>query len=517
MQTATSQGDMALRRPRRRGPLLVLLLALLPSAALADDYDRWYTVDMAGGRAGYCHAVQKTDGDKITTTNEIKFKISRAQVEVKLELDGEFVETKAGKPVSMKTVMKFAQIPVTLVCTYGEKDMKVDLTRAGSVTHQTLPLPEGVWLTPAAASDYVKQRLAAKADKIEVRTVDPGGLDPMDPMGVLKPALITHSDCRPESIQALGKALAVTRCITTTSAQAGVQSVEFLDDQGVPVRSDTNFGGLAMSMSAATREEAKANRAGPEMMTNTFVKPDRPIPNAREITKAVYEVSMTDGKLPVFPDTGSQRFAPINDSSGRLTIDTKALAPAPEADRADPAFTQPSAMVNSDDEKVKQLTEEALKKAAQSPAAKAETLRRFVFNYITDKDLDVGFASAAETARTRKGDCTEHGVLLAAMLRAGGIPSRIACGLVYVDGFAGAEGVFGYHMWAQALLDRDGKPTWVDLDGTLDVDSAFDAAHIALAVSALSDGKSQDTLITLATIIGRLRIKVDPVQDPGKP
>src|SRR5205085_3072434 len=129
-----------------------------------------------------------------------------------------------------------------------------------------------------------------------------------------------------------------------------------------------------------------------------------------------------------------------------------------------------------------------------------------------EKDLGVGFANASETARTRRGDCTEHGVLLAALLRAANIPSRVACGLIYADGFAGSKHIFGYHMWAQALLNVNGKPTWVDLDGTLGDKTPFDATHIALAVSALADGQSQDALMAIATVIGRLQIKVESVE-----
>ena len=40
----------------------------------------------------------------------------------------------------------------------------------------------------------------------------------------------------------------------------------------------------------------------------------------------------------------------------------------------------------------------------------------------TEKDLSVGFATAADVARTAQGDCTEHAVLLAALLRASDIP-----------------------------------------------------------------------------------------------
>src|SRR5262249_45186208 len=153
-------------------------------------------------------------------------------------------------------------------------------------TEQDKPMPEGQWLTPAAAGEFVRQRLLAKADKIEVRTVDPAG--GLDPLAGLEPAMITHKDMRRETIQALGRPLEVVRCITTTSTQAGVESTEHLDDQGVVVRSETKLGGIAMTMMVATPEEAKADRPGPEMMTNTFVKPDKPIKDARSTTHAVF-------------------------------------------------------------------------------------------------------------------------------------------------------------------------------------------------------------------------------------
>ena len=39
------------------------------------------------------------------------------------------------------------------------------------------------------------------------------------------------------------------------------------------------------------------------------------------------------------------------------------------------------------------------------------------------------------------------------MLRADGIPARVASGLVYADGFLGSRDIFGWHMWTQALID----------------------------------------------------------------
>jgi hypothetical protein len=98
-------------------------------------------------------------------------------------------------------------------------------------------------------------------------------------------------------------------------------------------------------------------------------------------------------------------------------------------------------------------------------------------------------------------------MLLAAMLRADGIPSRVACGLIYADEFAGEREIFGYHMWTQALLSIDGVPTWVDLDPTL-AGAAFDATHIALGVSALGDADATSSLSGLIPLLGRVTIRV---------
>ena len=88
-------------------------------------------------------------------------------------------------------------------------------------------------------------------------------------------------------------------------------------------------------------------------------------------------------------------------------------------------------------------------------------------------------------ARTGSGDCTEHAVLLAALLKARMIPSRVCHGLVYVelggsaingqaevdaegnviDSAASGDGQFGWHMWSQALINGH----WHDLDATLHV------------------------------------------------
>ena len=137
-------------------------------------------------------------------------------------------------------------------------------------------------------------------------------------------------------------------------------------------------------------------------------------------------------------------------------------------------------------------------------------MRAFVQRFINSKDLSVGLATASEVARTQQGDCTEHAMLLAAMLRAQRIPSRVVSGVIYVDQFLDQSKMFGYHMWTQAWLEDDGKPgkgRWIDLDAVLP-DKPFDAAHIALTTSAMSNDSLTNDLVAMMPIVGRLKIKV---------
>jgi transglutaminase-like putative cysteine protease len=97
-------------------------------------------------------------------------------------------------------------------------------------------------------------------------------------------------------------------------------------------------------------------------------------------------------------------------------------------------------------------------------------------------------------------------VLLAALLRAAGIPARLVTGLVYLADFAGAEGVFGYHMWVQAWTGG----SWLDLDATLP--GGFDATHVALAVSDLAGPEPGGELDRLLPLVGKLRIRVLEVE-----
>jgi hypothetical protein len=142
----------------------------------------------------------------------------------------------------------------------------------------------------------------------------------------------------------------------------------------------------------------------------------------------------------------------------------------------------------------------------------ADALRAAVFRHLSRKNLASGFATASECVRSRAGDCTEHAVLLCALLRTQGIPARVASGLLYVAESGAVRNSYGWHMWTQAIID--GK--WIDFDAVLPPDGPrCDASHLLTGWSA-ADGASLDTdLARIVDLMGDTEIDVRSIN--GKP
>ncbi len=498
-----------MRQTRRSSGLLrcvpVLAMLLLTAAAMGQDSDLWYALELMGSRCGETHTTVKTADGKVTTHSTMNLGIKRGNMDaLEIAIESTFVETEDGKPVMMTTTKRLAAPPVTDTYIFAP-DGSAELTtiQAGKKNTQQLPKPEGVWLTPAAAQKFIAQRVKAGAAEFTLRTIDP--------TEGLEPVTVKYDEFEPEKITIEGKTYDATkrRVTVNTKAMKGVKSTEYVDSEGEILRSETNLGGLRVVMIATSKKNVGVREAAPELMVSTFIRPDKPIADPRHARKLVLLLSVPEDSMPDLPNTGSQQAEVVTPASTRLTITTAPLAPASEADIKNETYLKATSMADSGDEKIKELAALAVKDVGEDPAAKAEACRRFVFKYIRKKNLGVGLATASQVAVSREGDCTEHGVLLAALLRANGIPSRAAVGLVFADQFMGQEGIFGYHMWAQALLTVDGKPRWVDLDGAISESIPFDATHITLDTTNLADGGGSAGLGAVAVILGRLQVKVE--------
>ncbi|MEZ6058405.1 MAG: transglutaminase domain-containing protein [Planctomycetaceae bacterium] len=165
------------------------------------------------------------------------------------------------------------------------------------------------------------------------------------------------------------------------------------------------------------------------------------------------------------------------------------IDPSHRPDRKDAPELASSTYITSADAQVQKLAKEAAPIDA-SAVEIALGCERQVQQWVSRKTMSSNLATAAEVARSKEGDCTEHAVLLAAMLRARGVPARVAVGLVYWDRYQ----AFAGHAWTEAYIgDR-----WIPLDATL-AQGGIGAGHIKLSDSTMADGAPNLLLSAMTT------------------
>lgn len=276
----------------------------------------------------------------------------------------------------------------------------------------------------------------------------------------------------------------------------------WMDRNGELLKTETDFIGTKLTTYTVPKEVALEELAGAELdlAVNTLVPVDR-IKNAHETRKVVYRITMPGNDPLANLSTGpTQAVRRIDPETAELTV--TALKPRPNAPivRANPEFLAATRFLQSTDYNVIKHARRASANETD-PARIALAMERYVHEKLAEKNFSTALASAAEVAKNLEGDCTEHAVLLAAMLRVKRIPSRISVGLVYIE----SRSSFGGHMWTEAYLGGQ----WVPLDATLG-QGGIGAAHIKMADSSFSDEAAAPvtTFLPLINVLGTMKIEV---------
>lgn len=177
-----------------------------------------------------------------------------------------------------------------------------------------------------------------------------------------------------------------------------------------------------------------------------------------------------------------------------FTLDAYPVAQAPEADARHLAA---SFLVDYTEPAIQALRGRIEQRYGSRPAP-AE-LEAFVHDYIEVKDVARGFDVASVVAQSRSGDCSEHAVLLTALLRMYGYPARTVLG-VFVSLH---EPVMGYgHAWAEYR----GADGWIGVDGTRIADGVG-AQYIPLAVIG------DESVAYRMAVVGALRyLSIDSIR-----
>ena len=471
--------------------MLVGLMCVCLSAPA--DIEEWFAISLAGTPAGWAHSVETVAGDIRTLSANESMTIGRAGVEVTVEASTTWTEHVDGRPISMEWSQEMGGPPVRTTWTFKGDTIIVTVDQGQRTSTHEQPAPSMAWLTPASTRTYLQQRAEAGATEVSWRTLIPD-------LG-LSPVLQTLKHIGSGTVEVRGRMLEVSKwSVQTEGLPVRMESWFSRDWRPVVTMMQAPFGEIRSVLTDRATALRVSDQSAPEWFMSLFITPQGTIGSQLDANRAFIRLRTLDGTPLRLPASGAQTIAGVDDDSVLLLVEREATLPAQRGHGGDAAYRDPSLMIDSDDEEIRTLATSATASlgSGASVSARAEAARQAVYRWITRKGLRTAFASASETVRDRQGDCSEHGVLLAAVLRADGIPSRVASGLVWIDPIES----FGWHMWTQALIDG----AWVDLDATLPV--PFTVGHILVATSPLKDGDGQRQLMVLLGLLGNLDIEI---------
>ncbi len=276
----------------------------------------------------------------------------------------------------------------------------------------------------------------------------------------------------------------------------------WVDSGGQILKSYTDEeGGMTMYRTTAAAAKALPKPSERLNIIATSILKVAPIEDSIKTRDIVYEVTVRgEDPAKLFPSDFRQTVVSAGDGK-TATIHVKSTGPDdgdPGPEKVDSKYIKANPLIDSSNLLVRRYARTAIG-IRNDPWDQAQAIERWVSDNIKDKNFETAFASASEVARDLSGDCTEHSVLAAAMSRSVGIPSRVACGLVYSPEQKG----FGFHMWHEVYVNQ----RWVALDSTYN-QTSVDATHIKLFESDLAGVSPFEAFLPVAAVFDKATLKV---------
>jgi hypothetical protein len=473
--------------PNRSAPvaLACCLLALVAaSPALARELPpppgveidvEWLSVVLAGRKVGHARIERETTPARVTTRQLMKFEMGRSGVAVTMSTFESHEETPLGEPVAFTSVSSISGLKMRVEGRRIEGDrFAVKSGAVGALRESELAWPEGALL-----SWGMEQRLRAAGTRpgttLELSVFQP----------LLQDAVpLIHEVIGPAVVDLPGGPAELIELRQAIRFPGGdMVSRVWADDELSMRRSTMDIMGQTLELNACDEACATAPNQPAEILETALLRAPRKL-TAADLAGGLRIELRSETPLSGWPEVDGQRLVDLGDGRYRIELPgagAPAAGPDPDGAAAPPASAALPAPGPRDLARTDWLDYDSPAVAALlegidldlAPASRMAALQERVYRHISTKNLRIGYASAGDAARLREGDCTEHALLLAALGRAAGVPTRVANGLAYTEDFGSGGPVFVPHAWVAAWTGE----RWQAFDAALPGDQLRLAVH----------------------------------------
>jgi len=461
----------------------------------------YFAVFMEGKKVGHAIQSRVVVEEKVTTSEEVSISVSRANVPVTINMTETSVETADGKPLGFEVIQQLGVMTMKVTGTVDkQRVVNVTATSMGTEQKSTLRWPTGAVMPEGLRLLSLKNGLK-EGSSYTASIFSPSIMQALDVQIRVGPK---------QTVDLLGRIVPLTEVTTAyTMPGAGeLVSTSYVDEDLKVQKSITPIAGLQVEMVACAKEFALGENDVLELVDKMFLASPEPLDDVRSAKSISYLLSpIGETSALTIPSNDNQRVQQLKDGKVMVTVEpatapTGASFPYKGKNRMILEAMQPNRFLQSDHKKVIDLARRAVGDTKDAAEA-VKRIESFVADYIENRSLSVGYASAVEVADGKQGDCSEFAVLTAAMCRAVGIPAQVVTGIAYVKHFAGLQDRFGGHAWVQAYIGAEsGK--WIGLDAAFKGTGrgGYGPGHIALA----SGNGNPEDFFNLAATLGRFKI-----------
>ena len=470
--------------------------------------DLWDAAYLRNGKAGYVHTfteeIRQNGETLLRTTVELRLTVKRNEDVIQLKMDTGTIESLDGKVagVFMKQYLGKNKV-LELTGTVIAGKLRSTLDGKGLPAQPWDPRVVGLFRQQM----IFKEKQVKPGDQFEFLSYEPS-------VNAVVPTTVRVKGYEEVELFADQLKKKLLRVETSTPKIDKVQMpplTSWVGDSRTVQRSQVDVPGLGIVVQYRT---SKAVAMAPGLVTKlteiglTHIPLSTKIIDPYDSLAAVYHVTVRGDDDPGSTFSNDVRQQVKNVRGNKFELHVRSYGKQPAERTGGVEFTQSSYFITSADALVKKHARTAVG-SEKDAWKKALLIERWVHDNMRSTNHET-LATADHVAKTLEGDCTEYAMLMAAMCRAEGVPSRTAVGLVYAE-IKGAPG-FAFHMWTEVLVGD----YWIPLDATIGRGKVA-ATHLKIADQSWHDVRTMTPLFPVMRVMGRVSIDVLSLENSSKP
>ncbi len=481
--------------------ILIAVVAACSSSHIAEPegganvvgWEHWQSVYLAGDKVGYRKVTQWQQGAESVRSESLHLTLQQPGAPLRKNRTViEYRQSAAGLPISVRKQLRGDSTHQDLRAwrENGRWWLESD-AQPGQLESFDIPIdflfPEAVRLALLSQQDPVRQlhyqdwsfsHRQFQAIDLRVEVANPKSLDEV-------------FRSRPELDIDRWQIAWIAQRRNLSEENAGVTLV-LMDEQFRAVHELASSGGDEILLAAASESQAQASFTPVTHVYRQLIRSPYRISDSALQGKIRYRLSGKASLAP--PETYEQSVKTLSDGWTLTICADCGSEPAPDSTTLQHALAS-NYWLPSDHPELTAVVAEVLPDREISVESKMRRLTHFVERRITEPSY-AGYGTALEGLRSGEGDCTEHALLLAALGRAAGVPTRVVFGLAYNnERFLGRRFLFVPHAWVQAWTGTH----WQSFDSGL---GEFNAGYIALGISS----GEQSAMLKMNAELHRLQI-----------